>query len=87
MLIEGAWSYRLPSRVSNWSAQKHCGLPKNVLDIAWKAQVRLCQRYRAMHARGKPKNVVITAIAREMACFIWAIARTVSLRAQAAQAA
>ena len=46
-----------------------------IRDIAWKAQVRLCARYRRLAAIGKPKVVVTTAIAREMVGFIWAIAR------------
>ena len=44
-------------------------------DIAWKGQLRMCQRYRRLMAAGKPKVVVTTAIAREMVGFIWAIAR------------
>jgi hypothetical protein len=79
VLIEGAWTYRMPARVGNHIAKRHHTLTNEVLDIAWKAQVRLCQRYRSMTARGKNKNVTITAIAREMVCFIWAIARTVQL--------
>jgi transposase len=43
-------------------------------DIAWKAQVRLCARYRRMLARRKKAPVVITAIARELIGFMWAIA-------------
>ena len=49
-----------------------------VLDIAWKAQLRLCQRYRRTRARGNSNNVIATAIAREMVGFIWAIACSVS---------
>ena len=79
MLIEEAWTYRMPARIGNHIAKRHHTLTKEVLDIAWKAQVRLCQRCRSMTARGKNKNVTITAIAREMVCFIWAIARTVQL--------
>lgn len=79
VLIEGAWAYRLPARVSRDIASRHDALTKEVLDIAWKAQIRLSKRYRSLQARGKNKNLVITAIAREMACFIWAIARTVRL--------
>jgi transposase len=79
VLIEGAWTYRLPARVSNYMAQRHHTISQEVLDIAWKAQVRLCKRYRSMTARGKNKNVAIAAIAREMVCFLWAIARTVKL--------
>jgi|SRR5271157_803937 len=82
ILIEGAWAYRMPARVGRNMAFRHDGLTKDVLDIAWKAQVRLCQRFRAMRARGKNHNVVVTAIAREMACFIWAIARTVAIPTQ-----
>jgi transposase len=75
VLIEGAWAYRLPARVGKKIACRHDGLTKEVLDIAWKGQLRLCKRYRSMSARGKNKNVVVTAIAREMAGFIWEIAR------------
>jgi hypothetical protein len=50
-------------------------LSSAIRDIAWKAQVRLCARYRRLTASGKPKVVVTTAIAREMVGFIWAIAR------------
>ena len=49
------------------SSSSHCA-------IAWKAQTRLCQRYRHMMARGKLKQVVVTAIARELAGFVWSIA-------------
>jgi transposase len=78
VLIEGAWTYRMPARIGTKIASRHDGLTK-VLDIAWKAQIRLCHRFRAMRARGKNKNVTVTAVAREMACFLWAIARTIKL--------
>ena len=42
--------------------------------MAWKAQKRLCGRYRRLTGRGMPKNKVCTAIARELVGFIWAIA-------------
>jgi hypothetical protein len=54
-------------------------LPKPALDIAWKAQTRLCARYRTLTAKGKKPTVAVTAIAREMAAFIWAIVREVQL--------
>ena len=54
-------------------------LPQVVRDIAWKAQVRLCSRYRRLAAAGKPKVVVTTAIAREMLGFVWAIAQSVQV--------
>ena len=50
-------------------------------EIAWKAQVRLCRRFRHMEAMGKPRPVVVTAIAREMAAFLWAIACEVPIPA------
>src|SRR5579864_6542244 len=55
-LIEGDWAHRRPARVGQKIGSRHNGLPKEVLDIAWKAQIRLCHRYRAMRARGKNHN-------------------------------
>ena len=77
VLVEGAWTYRMPARVSPVLHARLDGLPKEVREIAWKAQVRLCARYRRLVAKGKPKNLVTTAIAREMAAFAWAIAQHV----------
>lgn len=77
-LIEGAWSYRMQARVSRKLHDRIERLPKAVRDIAWKGQLRMCQRYRHLLAAGKAKVVVITAIAREMVGFIWAIARAVT---------
>jgi len=48
-----------------------------IREIAWKGQLRLCARYRKLARTGKPANVVTAAIARELAGFIWAIARRV----------
>ena len=76
-LIEGAWSYRMQARVSPKLLARLEALPKAVRDIAWKGQLRMCQRYRHLVATGKAKVVVITAIAREMVGFIWAIAKAV----------
>jgi transposase len=73
VLIEGAWSYRYPARVSETLRPRLEGLPKTIRDIAWKAQIRLCARYRRLIATGKKTPVVIAAIAREMAAFLWAI--------------
>lgn len=75
MLIEAAWSYQYPARVARDKAEILVRLPKNVRDIAWKAQTRLCARYRKMLAHGKKPTVVVAAIARELAGFIWAIGR------------
>jgi len=77
VLIEGAWTYRYPARVSPALHDRLEGLPKPVRDIAWKAQVRLCARYRRLIAAGKKAPVAIAAIAREMAAFLWAIGQQV----------
>jgi hypothetical protein len=74
LLIEAAHSYRLPARVSRRKLAAVDSVPEAVREIAWKAQIRLCQRYRRMMAKGKLKQVVVTAIARELAGFVWAIA-------------
>lgn len=75
VLIEGAWTYRMSARVSRKIHDRLEQVSQQIRDIAWKAQVRLCARYRRLTAAGKPKVVVTTAIAREMVGFIWAIAR------------
>ncbi len=77
VLIEGAWAYRLPPRNRSTGPRLH-GLSDAVQEIAWKAQLRICQRFRLLAKRGKHNNVIVTAVAREMVCFIWAIAREVS---------
>jgi transposase len=78
-LIEGAWTYRMQARVSRKLHDRNERLPQAIRDIAWKAQVRLCARYRRLSAAGKPKVIVTTAIAREMVGFLWAITRQVQL--------
>ena len=80
VMIEAAWCYRLPARVSRCLLERLQGQPKAVRDIAWKAQTRLCARYRRMGAQGKDTPLVTTAIAREMLGFVWAIAREVAPR-------
>jgi transposase len=78
-LVEGAWAYRYPAKVSRHLQVRLEKLPAEVQAIGWKAQVRLCKRYRQLIARGKHANQVVVAIAREMAAFAWAIARVVPL--------
>ncbi len=76
-LVEGAWAYRMKARIGRHKVDRIEALPKVVRDIGWKAQVRLCTRYRRLRARGKTANVVNVAIAREMVGFIWSIACTI----------
>jgi transposase len=79
MLIEAAWSYQYPARVAKDKAEVLVRLAKPIRDIAWKAQTRLCGRYRQMHGRGKKPTVVTAAIARELAGFVWAIGQETRL--------
>jgi hypothetical protein len=51
--------------------------PKPVRDIAWKAQERLCKRFRRLKAREKKPTVIVTAIARELVGFIWAMGQEI----------
>lgn len=81
VLVEAAWAYRHPAKVSLHIQQRIDRLPKALQDLGWKAQVRLCKRYRRLVARGKHPNVVVTAIARELIAFMWAIARAMPARA------
>lgn len=78
-LVEGAWAYRYPAKVSRHLQLRLEKLPAEIQAIGWKAQVRLCKRYRQLIGRGKHANQVVVAIAREMAAFAWAIARLVPL--------
>ena len=79
LLIEAAWSYRFPARLSRELLLRQESQPRLIRDIAWKGQVRLCARYRRLARTGKPANIVTTAIARELAGFVWAIARQVTV--------
>jgi transposase len=79
-LVEAAWAYRFPAKVSEHIQKRIEGLPKPIQAIGWKAQLRLCTRFRRLTARGKHPNVVVTAIARELLAFMWAIAKEVPLQ-------
>src|ERR1051326_5565032 len=81
ILVEAAWAYRFPSRVTRIIKERQEDLPKSVRQIAWPAQLRLCARYRRLLRAGKCQQQTVTAIARELAAFIWAIAREVPLSA------
>ena len=83
MLVESAWSYQFPPRLSKDKQVKVEAVPQAVREIA-KAQSRLNQRYRALLRRGKLKNIAITAVAREFVGFIWAVAQAVGAAPAAA---
>lgn len=75
ILVECAWSYQYPPRVGQDKLAKLAAAPPAVREIAWKAQCRLSGRYRALLRRGKLKTVAMTAVARELCGFIWAVHR------------
>lgn len=69
VLVEAAWSYRYPAKVSRIIQVRHESLSKPIIDRAWDAQLRLCGRFRRLTARGKPANVAVVGVARELAAF------------------
>ena len=79
LLVEGAHSYRHAANISTELQKRQEGLPKQIVDIALKAQLRLCKRYKKLINKGKHYNLVVIAIAREMIAYIWAIAKEVVL--------
>lgn len=74
VLVQGAWTYRYPARVGRRLRDRRENLAPEIAEIGWKAQVRLCSRYRRLIAKGKSSQVAVTAVAREMAAFLWDIA-------------
>ena len=70
----GVGAYRFPGRKTAHMCRKAAKVPDRVQAIAWGAQKRLCARYVKLYQRGKAKNKVVTAIARELVGFIWAVA-------------
>jgi transposase len=78
ILVECAWSYQYPPRIGQKKQEKVAAAPDAIREIAWKAQCRLHARYRALVRRGKLKTVAITAVARELAGFIWAVNREIA---------
>ena len=81
VLIEAAWNYRFPPRLSLPLQKRQEHQPAAVRTIAWRAQLRLNHRYRKLTARGVPHNKICVAIARELAAFVWSIGQQVSVGA------
>jgi transposase len=80
-LVEGVWAYRYPAKVSRpWQLRLETH-PKIIQDMSWKAQVRLCKRYRQLVARGKHAPLVTGARARARAGFMWASANQLPVAA------
>jgi transposase len=82
LLVESAWTYRFNPRISRPIEIRQQGQPKPIRDIAWKAQLRLTYRFKKLNAgRKMPQNKCCVAVARELAGFIWDIARHVKIPA------
>jgi transposase len=79
VLAQAAWAYRHMPRVSREKIDTYTGANDTVRAIAWKAQLRLCERYRHLIKRGKSSQVAMTAIARELLAFIWEMAQAVPM--------
>jgi transposase len=77
VLIEAAWNYRFPARLSRTLQVRQEGQPPAIRAIAWRAQLRLSHRYRRLSARGLQHNKICVAIARELVGFLWDIGRHV----------
>ena len=73
ILVEAAWTYRHPARKTEYLQRRAKHAPDHIQEIAWDAQKRLCGRYQLLQTKGKLKQKVCTAIARELTGFIWAI--------------
>ncbi|MDE2468533.1 MAG: IS110 family transposase, partial [Bradyrhizobium sp.] len=75
LLTEAAWSYRFKPRIGYQAQKRQEDLHESQRSIAWKAQMRLCDRFAKLHARGLAINKVCVAVARELAGFVWALAQ------------
>jgi transposase len=73
VVVDAGWAYRHRPAIGPALRKRQARVSADVQDIAWKAQHRLHRRYRALTARGKCKQQVVTAIGRELLGFIWAI--------------
>jgi transposase len=86
VIVEAAWAYQHKPWIGGWLAKRQQGLDEETKAIAWKAQWRLCARYKKMAARGKEKPEIVVAIGRELLGFIWAIAVRTEARVAAEKA-
>jgi transposase len=83
VLIEAAWCYRHRPAIGATLRKRHAAVDAEVQAIAWKAQHRLYARFRALTAHGKPRQLAVTAVGRELLGFMWAIGTTVHKKQRA----
>ncbi len=77
-LIEAAWTYNRDPRVSKLLLKRQEGLPDEIKELSWKAQIRINSRHREMRRRRKSGQKTVTAGARELCCFLWAADRALA---------
>ena len=87
IVVEAAWAYRHRPILGKALRARQAALSPAVRELAWKAQHRLCGRYRRLLGTGKCQQQVVTAVGRELLGFMWAIARAVEDAAPQGQAA
>lgn len=73
VLIEGSWAYRHRPAVGYELRRRQQGQPPEVIAHSWAAQLRLHTRFHRLVSSGKPATVAVTAVARELAGFIWGL--------------
>jgi transposase len=73
VLIEAAWHYQHPPRPSKAIQARRAGQPPAAVALAERAEQRLARRFHRLVARGKRPVVAVTAVARELCGFIWAL--------------
>jgi hypothetical protein len=78
-VIEAAWNYRFPPRISVGLQKRQKQQCADIRAISWRAQLRLNHRYRQLTARGVQHNKICVAIARELAGFVWSIGQQVMI--------
>ena len=71
-LVESAWASQYRAAATLELRRRQAGLPPEVVARAWKAQLRLCGRFRRLATRKHTRQVVVIAVARELAGFLWA---------------
>jgi len=79
VLIQSAWCYRFPARVTKAKEPQLSAADKSIRDVAWRAQLRLCKRYRRLIAVGKKTPLAVAAVARELTTFIWEMGQIVPI--------
>ena len=78
VLGEAAWAYQYPARRTEQILQRLKGQPRQIQELSWKGQLRLCGKFRRLRARGVHYNKIVIAVARELVGFVWATAKAVS---------